>query len=78
MKEEVNALIFGIRCNFPKQCGKERTEEAVKLIKELERLARIGKATEKWFSVENSYQNQEIDGFFNSCQELLEWADRED
>lgn len=45
---------------------------------ELERLAKIGKATEKWFSMENSYQNQEIDGFFNSCQELLEWAEKED
>ena len=46
-KININALKFGIMCNFTPFCGEERAREAVELIKELERLARIGKATEK-------------------------------
>lgn len=35
MKTDINALIFGIRLNFTEKCGKERTEEAVEIIKSL-------------------------------------------
>lgn len=49
-KININALKFGIMHNFTPFCGEERAKEAVELIRELERLARIGEATEKAYS----------------------------
>ena len=46
-KININALKFGIMCNFTPFCGEERARESVELIMELERLARIGRAVEK-------------------------------
>jgi len=46
MKDKVSALRFGIRMNFPKYCGEEKTDEAIEILKELERLAEIGAAIE--------------------------------
>ena len=45
-KININALKFGIMCNFTPFCGEERARESVELIMELERLAEIGRATE--------------------------------
>lgn len=43
---EVNAVIFGIQCNFPGVCGEARTKEAVSVIRamqrELEEYQRLG------------------------------------
>jgi hypothetical protein len=50
-KININAVKFGIMCNFTPFCGEERAREAVELIRELERLAEIGKAKEEGVEV---------------------------
>lgn len=35
-KLDINAVCFGVLCNFTPICGKERAEEAVKIIRSIE------------------------------------------
>lgn len=79
-KININALKFGIMCNFTPFCGEERAREAVELIKELERLARIGEATEKAFMQEAPELTFEpiTKICIRNIEELLEWAESED
>ena len=81
-KININALKFGIMCNFTPICGEERAREAVELIRELERLARIGEATEKAYSkgafliydvVENDDGTIERYNCDETIEELLGW-----
>ena len=85
-KININALKFGIMCNFTPFCGEERARESVELIMELERLAKIGEATEKalkngFFVYDESY---DFDGHitaFNhddTVEDLLQWLDLEE
>ena len=48
-----------------------------KKLKEVERLARIGRALEKWFSRFNSIYDHEKDYPYSTVEELLEWAESE-
>ena len=79
-KININALKFGIMCNFTPICGEERAREAVELIRELERLARIGEATEKAFMQEAPELTFEpiTKIYIRSIEELLEWAESEE
>lgn len=81
-KININALKFGIMHNFTPFCGEERAKEAVELIIELERLARIGEATEKAYSngafliydvVENDDGTIERHNCDETIEELLGW-----
>ena len=83
-KININALKFGIMCNFTPICGEERAREAVELIRELERLAEIGKATEKAYSkgafliydvVENYDGTIERYNCDETIEELLAWLE---
>ena len=83
-KININALKFGIMCNFTPICGEERAREAVELIRELERLARIGEATEKAYSkgafliydvVENDDGTIERHNYDETIEELLGWLE---
>ena len=85
-KININALKFGIMCNFTPICGEERAREAVELIRELERLARIGEATEKalkygFFVYDEIYDFDGHIADFNhddTVEELLQWLDLEE
>ena len=81
-KININALKFGIMCNFTPFCGEERAKEAVEFITELERLARIGRATEEAYSkgafliydvVENDDGTIERYNHDETIEELLGW-----
>ena len=82
-KININALKFGIMCNFTPFCGEERARESVELIMELERLAEIGRATEialnhGFFVYENIYNFEGHITDFNhddTVEELLQWLD---
>ena len=79
-KINIKALKFGIMCNFTPICGKERARESVELIRELERLAMIGEATEKAFMQEAPELTFEpiTKIYIRSIEELLEWAESEE
>lgn len=68
-KLDINGLAFGIRCNFPRFCGEELTEEAIVIYKELVRLAEIGEA------YEDAYKSCLFDVSLDG-EELVEWSNR--
>lgn len=53
--------------------GIQKLPEINKEIEEVERLARIGSALEKWFSHFNSIYDHEKDYPYSTVEELLEW-----
>lgn len=66
---EVNAVIFGIQCNFPGVCGEARTKEAVSVIRamqrELEEYQRLG-------PIEHIRELVEAEGRHEKCEEPRE------
>lgn len=63
---EVNAVIFGIQCSFPRVCGEARTKEAVCVIRamqrELEEYQRLG-------PIEHIRELVEAEGRHEKCKE---------